>query len=133
MSSITTTFTLKSKSLFPNPMDISASAIDEINGEIELQSIVMNPSQKIEVFGPTLEADLSNTVYLYLQSPNTNSSNITIYLQDKNGTEIIIGLLHPSDFMWLPLAVYGSNVKVSCVNLDSKNTANVNLFWGHRS
>lgn len=133
MANISATITLTSKTLFPNPLSVTAKVTDQINGDFDLQTINVSPGQNPIIFGPTAEADLSNTVYLFVQSLSTNTSNVMISAQDQNGVEIILAMLHPSDFMWLPLAVYGSNVKISCNNLSATEDAKISIFWGQRS
>lgn len=133
MSNIQSTITLNSTTLFPNPVFVNVTANEQINGDADLQTITINPNENVTLFGPTFEGDLSNTVYFYAHSSSDNVSNINVYLQDQNETQILLASLHPSDFIWLPLAVYGANVKISCSNLDSYKSSKINLFWGYRS
>jgi hypothetical protein len=133
MSNITATINLSSTTLFPSGTLINVSQVEQVNGDSDFQLIEIEVGKTSTIFGPSVEADLSNTVYFYAQAKSTNVANIEIYIQDQDETQILVGILRPSDFMWIPLAVYGANVKVVGVNLDVKNTSKINVFWGHRS
>lgn len=133
MSNITAAINLSTSTLFPSSTLINVSVNEQINGDSDFQLVEIESGKNATIFGPAVEADPSNTVYFYAQAQNTNVGNIEIYVQDQDETQILVGILRPSDFMWVPLAVYGANVKVVGVNLDVKNTSKVNVFWGHRS
>lgn len=133
MSNITATINLSTTTLFPSTPIISVTQIEQVNGDSDFQLIEIEAGKTGTIFGPSVVADPSNTVYFYAQAKNTNVANVEIYIQDQDGTQILVGILRPSDFMWIPLAVYGADVKVIGVNLDVKNTSKLNVFWGQRS
>ena len=134
MASLNASISLSSTTLFPNPLNLSTSTIDQVNGESDVKTVTIPADQSAVVYGPSLLADPSNTTYFYAHNASTNTAGLDVYIKPSAIVSAsLIATLQPSDFMWIPLAAYGSGLTVTIVNLDGANSSSVNVLWGSRS
>ena len=134
MSTIKATIALSTTTLFPTPANVNVSVTEQVSGSADFQTLTIPADSSTVIYGPSPSADPSNTVYLYAQGASTNSKSLDVYIKNStNPSSSLIATLRPTDFMWVPLASYGSDLQVTVVNLDGANASKVNVFWGERS
>jgi len=130
--SLKATLRLESTDVLTNSVNFTVAATEQIKGDKDFQSISIPAAAIVSAFGPSLSADSSNTVYFYAQAASTNVGSVEVWITDLNNIQILVATLRPADFIWMPLAVKGSNVTVALKNLDVTNRSLVNLFYGYR-
>jgi len=132
MVNIKSSLSITSTTFFPSNASMSTSLTETFTGESDFQSIVIPAGGTGMVFGPTPPGAVASTVFLYVQSPDTNAGGFTIRLA--NGTEAprVLATLLPKDFLCLPLSVNGDGVTVTGVNLNGASSGKLNIFWGVR-
>ena len=132
--------TLTSTDAFLNPT-LTFTSSDVIEGSADYQTITIPTNESLIVYSSntqqefiTSPAQTTSTVYFYAQAASTNTSNLDIYVENStNASSSLIAILKPSDFMWVPLAAYGSGLlKVTAVNLDGEKASKINIFWGEK-
>jgi hypothetical protein len=139
MASINSSISISASSLFTGTLSLNASVAEQINGDADVQTISIPAGQSAIVYGPSILADSSNTVYFYAQNPATNEAGLNVYIQQSSAVSAsLLATLNQSDFMWVPLAVYGSDLMssgltITVTNLNNTKASNVNVFWGSRS
>ena len=137
MSSLRTTITLDSSTLFPNPLSIKTTDTETINGDST--SLVTNQIQPSanEILLETGEASgNSGVIYLYCQSANTNSNfGIDIYLTHKTNPDVTLQVarLLSGNTTFLPIYAADANgIRVNIKNNDPVNLATVTYFYGSK-
>ena len=133
MANIKSTLTLSSTTLFPNPAGVTVSPTNQIDGNSDFQKITIPANGTSTVYGPSLYADPSDTVYLYAGAPATNTGSLTLRYTDYNSTSSVFAVLRPGDFMYLSMYVPTSDVAMEAINGSGANTNDINIFWGARS
>lgn len=131
MAIIKATINLNTNGVFQNLSNINGTATEQINGDSELENLVIAPNSSETPF-TLLTADPGNVVYFYAQSNISNTSNLEIRFSNTDSNSQLVGLLVPGDFIWVPLAAYGANISVQIKNLDVTNSAKVSVFYGNR-
>ena len=132
MVNIKSSLSISSTSFFPNNAKMNTSLTETFTGDADFQSIVIPANGIGTVFGPTPPGATTSTVFLYVQSPNTNAGGFTIRLA--NGVEAprVLATLLPEDFLCLPLTVSGDGITVTALNLSGGVSGKLNIFWGVR-
>ena len=132
MVNIKSNLSISSTTFFPNNGRMSTSVTETFTGDADFQTIVVPASGIGTVFGPTPPGATTSTVFLYVQSPNTNAGGFTIRLA--NGTEAprVLATLLPEDFLCLPLTISGEGITVTALNLSGAVSGKLNIFWGVR-
>ena len=133
MANIKSTLTLSSTTLFPNPAGVTIAPTNQINGNSDFQKVTIFPNGTSTVFGPSLYADPSDTVYLYAAAPATNTGSLTLKYTDFSSTSSVFATLRPGDFMYLPMYVPTSGVTMEAINESGANSNDINIFWGARA
>jgi hypothetical protein len=129
--------TLTSTDAFLNPT-LTFSSADAIEGNADYQTLTIPTNKSLVVYSSNVNSistpQSTATVYFYAQAVNTNTSNLDIYIENSTNTSSsLVAILRPNDFMWVPLATYGSGLlKVTAVNLDGEKSSKVNVFWGEK-
>ena len=131
MATIKSTIKLETTTLFPTPVSITVPVTEQVNLDANFTNVAILPNSDVTPYSST-GLNPSNVVYVYLQSPNTNTVNLDVYITDHLDREVLIMILRPGDFAWFPLATNGYGVKVRIVNNDTIETASLNVFYGER-
>jgi hypothetical protein len=130
MGKLTATIRLESADIWPTPVKINNSVLEQANGDVDIQTITIPGGKGQEIFGPTPEGDASNTTYLYAAAANTNGGFLTVdYHID--GSASYIATLRPGDFMWLPLLNNTANIRVQVTNNDIAD-AKIDVLFANR-
>ena len=132
MVNINSSLSITSTSFFPSNAKMSTSLTETFTGESDFQSIVIPAGGIGNVFGPTIPGAATSTVFLYVQSPSTNTGGFTIRLADGTQTPKVLATLLSKDFLCLPLTVTGEGITVTAVNLSGAVSGKLNVFWGVR-
>jgi hypothetical protein len=132
MADLTSRIILYSNTLFPIPINVDITATEQIYGSADSQNINIPIGETVTLYGPSSNANVSNTVYLYAQSPATNTGNINIYFIDTNNSSSFISTLLPNDFIWLPVSSYSSGIAIKANSTNGISDSNINVIWGEK-
>ena len=105
MSTLTTTISLSSTSLFPTPVNVVKTVIESITGShssfetatiASSQSVIL--SEKYEATGD------SGIVYFYANSASSNTTTIDLILNNHTqDVDVYIARLNPGEVLYMPL------------------------------
>lgn len=131
MATIKTTIKLETSTLFPTPVSLTVPVTEQVNLDANFTSVTILPNSEAIPYTST-DLNPSNVVYVYLQSPATNTINLDVFIADHADREMLAMLIRPGDFAWFPLASYGEGVQLRIVNNDISVSAALNVFYGER-
>jgi hypothetical protein len=131
MATIKTTIKLETTTLFPTPVNLTVPVIEQVNLDANFTSVSILPNSEAIPYTSTA-LNPSNVVYVYLQSPATNTVNLNVFITDHVDREMLAMIICPGDFAWFPLASYGGGVQLRIVNNDISDSASLNVFYGER-
>jgi hypothetical protein len=132
MPQLTSTITLSSQTLFPNPANVSLTAVEVVSGSAEYQYRIISASANTILYGPSTGADASATVYFYAASPSTAPVTVTLTVTGYNTSASSAVILRPGDWTYIPLHVSGAGYTVTAVNSTTTSSL-LNVFYGERS
>ena len=132
MPQLTSTITLSSQTLFPNPANVSLTAVEVVSGSAEYQYRIISASANTILYGPSAGADASATVYFYAASPSTAPVTVTLTVTGYNTSASSAVILRPGDWTYIPLHVSGAGYTVTAVNSTTTSSL-LNVFYGERS
>ena len=97
MATIRSTIKLETSTLFPTTVNLTVPVTEQVSLDSNFTNVTILPnSEAIPYVSPGLNP--SNIVYVYLQSPSTNSVNLDIFITDHLDREMLAMILIPGDF-----------------------------------
>lgn len=130
MGKLTATIRLESTDIWPTPVKINNSVLEQANGDVDIQTITIPGASIITIIGPTV-GDPSSTTYIYMAAASTNGGSLIIdYAVGANkGTSICV--LRPGDFLWFPLYSASPDIYLSATNNDMVD-AKIDVLFANR-
>ena len=127
MGNLTATIRLESTDIWPTSVKINRSIVEQANGDVDIQTIVIPGADKTAVY---LLEDPSNTTYFYVAAASTNGGSLAIsYVRASIETRLAV--LRPGDFMWLPLLNDAENTYIQVTNSDIAD-AKIDVLFANR-
>jgi hypothetical protein len=133
MSTLTTSISIASNTLFPAPVNFTKTVNESVDGyHNSFQQVSIGSAAEVILYDSQSAAGNSGVVYFYAESIAENVTNISIQIQYSDNDPLFFARLIPGDILYLPLwALHYDGIKVTAIN-DAGLPASLSFFVGEK-
>jgi hypothetical protein len=133
MSTLRTSITLASDTLFPTPVNFTKTVNESVDGYNNgFQQVTIAESSTVTIYNIEFAAGNAGVVYFYAESLAANTTNINFGISHDNDSSKFFARLIPGDVLYLPLwALDTDGITVFATN-EAGAPATVSFFIGEK-
>jgi hypothetical protein len=130
MSTLKTTISFESASLFPTPISFTKIATETVAGQYaSYQTLSLAAGALETLFETNTAIGNSGVLYLYATASSSNAESVDLIINNKSTTQTYFMRLIPGDIAYLPVfAADLAGIKISARNNDPANAAALTYF-----
>jgi len=133
MSTLRTSITLASNTLFPTPVNFTKIVNETIEGyHTGFQQVTIAGGGDALLYDSSSAAGNTGIVYLYAEALASNSTNVSITIKYGTNDPAYFARLIPGDILYLPLwALHYDGITITAIN-DAGLPASLSFFIGEK-